>query len=89
MSTIQLTQLEKEVLEGINNSDYGDDLGDPIWSWSIRHASAGSKVISGVVSSLSKKGLTNSQGSGNDQVVALTVAGVDVCKEYGLLGKYK
>lgn len=79
-TSIELTQLEREVLEGINNSEYGNDLGDAIWSWSIKCASAGSKTISGVVSSLSKKGLTVSQGSGNDQTVQLTDLGVATCK---------
>ena len=89
MNTITLTDLEKEVLEGINNSEYGDDLGATIWSWSINCKSAGTKTISGVVSSLSKKGLTVSQGEGKDQTVALTELGIQACKENDLLGQYK
>jgi predicted MarR family transcription regulator len=88
MSTINLTDLEKLVLEGINNSDYGDDLGDPIWSWSINCTVKG-KARSGVVSSLSQKGLVGSNGSGKDDTVWLTPIGVEICKEHGLQGKYK
>lgn len=88
-TTIELTQLEKEVLIGINNSEYSDALGSPIWSWSIECASAGTKQISGVVSSLSKKGLTISQGSGKDQTVMLTPLGISICGKYDLLGQHK
>jgi hypothetical protein len=89
MNTQTLTQLEKEVLEGINNSNYGDELGCAIWSWSIKHPTAGTKVISGVVSSLSKKGLTGHDGRGDDQTIWLTEEGMKVCRELNLLGKYK
>lgn len=83
---INLTDLEKEVLTGINNSDYGDQLGDPIWSYSIDFAS--SKILSGVVSSLTKKGLVSSQDEGKDSTVWLTDLGIEICKEHGLLGKF-
>lgn len=89
MQNLQLTELEKEVLEGINNSDYGNTLGEAIWSSSIKHKVAGSKIISGVVSSLSKKGLTGHDGAGNEKTVWLTAEGINICKELKLLGKYK
>lgn len=84
---ITLTDSEKQVLEGINNSDYGDQLGDPIWSWSINCKITG-KERSGVCGSLAKKGLVNGGDSGKDSTINLTQLGIDICKEHNLLGKY-
>jgi predicted MarR family transcription regulator len=87
-SSINLTELEKQVLEGINNSDYGSELGDAIWQGAERCDISGTKAISGVYSSLSKKGLIGTQQDGKDSTVWLTELGIEVCKEYKLLGKY-
>jgi hypothetical protein len=86
---LTLTDLEKQVLEGINNSDYGDQLGDVIWSGTENCAISGTKTIAGVYSSLSKKGLVGTDGKGSDAQVWLTELGVAVCKEQNLLGKFK
>lgn len=86
---INLTELEKEVLEGINNSEYGSELGDQIWSWSINCSISGTKTISGVVSSLSKKDLVISNEDGSDSTVSLTKYGIEICKQFNLLGQYK
>lgn len=85
---ITLTELEKDVLTGINNSDYGDELGHEIWSWSIANKVATPKQIPGVVSSLTKKGLTFSGGKGDDAVIGLTELGKQICIENNLLGKF-
>jgi hypothetical protein len=53
-----ITELERKVILGIMASEYCD--GDPmseIWSWSIRAPGIAKKSLSGIVSSLSKKGL--------------------------------
>lgn len=89
MADVKLTDLEKQVLEGINNSDYGEDLGDSIWQGSERCAISDTTQIRGVYSSLSKKGLIDRTGSGKNAVVWLTQEGIAVCKEHGLLGKFK
>jgi predicted MarR family transcription regulator len=88
MSSISITELEKQVLNGINNSDYGDELGDPIWQGSEECAISNTKAISGVYSSLSKKGLIGTQQDGKDSTVWLTKLGIEVCKEHNLLGKF-
>lgn len=88
MSNITLTELEKQVLEGINNSDYSDELGDAIWQGSENCKISGTKQISGVYSSLSKKGLIGTQQDGKDSTVWLTETGISICKELNLLGKF-
>jgi predicted MarR family transcription regulator len=88
MSNIKLTDLEKQVLEGINNSDYGDELGDSIWCGSERCDISDTKEISGVYSSLSKKGLIDVDKAGKNSTVWLTDLGIRVCREYNLLGKF-
>ena len=85
---VTLTELEKQVIEGINNSDYGDGLGDPIWSGSENCAISGTKEITGVYSSLSKKGLIGVDGKGKDAQVWLTEAGIEAAKKHNLLGKF-
>ena len=87
--SIKLTKLEKEVLEGINNSDYGEELGDHIWCGSERCSISGTKTISGVYSSLAKKGLVQVDKDGKDSVVWITDLGIEVCTENNLLGKFK
>lgn len=87
-TTINLTDLEKQVLEGINNSDYGSSLGAAVWSSEINCAIAGTRQISGVVSSLSKKGLVTCDGKGLKETVRITPEGIEACKEYNLLGKF-
>jgi predicted MarR family transcription regulator len=89
MNHITLTELEKQVLEGINNSDYGDELGDSIWQGSENCAISGTKQISGVYSSLSKKGLIGTDQDGKESTVWLTKAGIAICKEFNLLGKFR
>jgi hypothetical protein len=88
-TNIHLTDLEKQVLEGINKSDYGGCLGDSIWQGTEKCAISGTPQIRGVYSSLSKKGLICADNArSKDATVNLTKLGIDVCKEYNLLGKY-
>ena len=85
---IKLTDLEKQVLEGINNSDYGDILGDPIWRGAVRCEIQNTKAIRGVFSSLTKKGLIQTAVDGKDSTVWLTGNGIRICREHNLLGKF-
>jgi len=82
---LTLTDLEKLVLEGINNSDYGSELGDEIWSWSINCSVTG-KMLSGVCSSLKKKGLIDSRDDGEDSTTWLTELGIQISKELNITG---
>lgn len=85
---IALTDLEKQVIEGINNSDYGDQLGDPIWAGTECCEIADTRAIRGVMSSLSQKGIVLCVRNGNDSTVQLTPLGIELCKQYNLLGKF-
>ncbi len=77
---IKLTELERDVLEnGIANNEYGDDLPDAVWSGSIADflKITTKAQLSGVISSLVKKGLVSvSQGEGNDDITNITPEGV-------------
>lgn len=77
-SCVSLTANELAVLNAIDESEYGDTLRDPVWTFTIEDNSALSgRVISGVVSSLHKKGLVISSGSGRDQQIEITAKGVE------------
>jgi len=84
--TIHLTDMEKDVILSIANSEYSDEPGDPIWSWNIADNTKITKKeqVSGVVSSLVKKGLVGSDGQseGNDSCTWLTKKGIEA---YNLL----
>jgi|TARA_R110001606_G_scaffold151568_2_gene292072 hypothetical protein len=75
-----LTENELEVLKAIDNSEYGDFLTDDIYAWSIadniQNVTIGS--VAGIVSSLNKKGLIVSRGTGDDAGVRITNEGVKV-----------
>jgi hypothetical protein len=88
MANITLTELEKEILLGMNYSEYGEELGDTLWLFDCIEEGKG-KSNSGVVSSLSKKNLVKTNGEGTEQVIWLTELGIQVCKENNLLGKFQ
>jgi len=89
MNNITLTELEKQVLEGINNSEYADGLGEKIWQGTERCRISGTTQIRGVYSSLVKKGLVEVDNvKSSEATVWLTELGIAACKEYNLLGKY-
>lgn len=75
-----LTKLEKVVIKVIAKNEYSDSPGDPVWTFIIEDdTDLHSKQISGVVSSLTKKGLVGSNDAGKDSTVWLTKKGI---KEY-------
>ena len=75
-----LTILEKNVIKAIAESEYNDTPDEPTWTFIIEdNTDLHSKQISGVVSSLTKKGLVNSIDDGDDSTIWLTKNGV---KEY-------
>ena len=81
--SIYLTELEIDVcINGIiKNSQF------PLnpWSWAIADDCIIAKKdqISGIVSSLVKKGILHAQGEGNESFVKLTEVGEKVFKEMG------
>ncbi len=79
---MHLTEFEFQVLEAIDKSEYGDYLTDMVWQFSVSERIQGlSKTqFPGVVSSLVKKGLANSQdyegrGRPNDFMIGMTDLG--------------
>jgi hypothetical protein len=84
---MNITKLELEVLELINNSCYGEDLGDWIWVSEISENRKG-KINSGVISSLTQKNIVKTNGTGKDQCIAITDFGIEICKSNNLLGQY-
>jgi len=76
--TIKLTEMEEKVLTGIDNSEFGDDLTDQIWTCSIENT-VPKGSLGGVLGSLSKKGLVDIMDwEENMPVVNLTQKGVEV-----------
>lgn len=79
-----LTQLEKDVIfNGFGNNEYEND-GSAVWSWSIQPNCkiVTEKQISGVISSLVKKGLAKTAdwdgGFDKDSTVELTSSGKEI-----------
>jgi hypothetical protein len=82
---VKLTALEVDVLKGLYASEYHDGGPQPyIWSWAIRNQLATPAQLPGVVSSLAKKGITRSDGSGEERAVAVTELGAQVARELGI-----
>lgn len=76
-SNQNLTEKEFAALEGIDVSEYGDSLLDPVWSFSIVDNSLlPASSIGGVVASLLKKGYVHCAGEGNGACIGMTAAGV-------------
>lgn len=77
---MNLTELEKDVIVAIAKNEYSNIPGDPIWAFAIGHQTkiVKGKQISGVVSSLVKKGLVVSETNpGDDDTVYLTKTGIE------------
>jgi hypothetical protein len=82
-----LTNLELEVLRALVNNDFmdgcqgADRIGKELWSDCInqRTSIVSNVQLPGVVSSLSKKGLVKSSGTGRDATIWLTEQGVAAC----------
>lgn len=82
-----LTKLEKDVIVAIAENEYSDIPGDPVWSFAIEHQTkiAKGKQISGIVSSLVKKGfIVSDTNPGDNNTVYLTKTGIE---EYNKIKK--
>lgn len=80
---MNLTANEIKALRGIANSDFMDgppEAGKAIWSWSGNPFDS-ARTFSGVVASLSKKGLVVCYGEGEDACIELTEAGLAAYRE--------
>lgn len=77
---VHLTDLEKDVINAVANNEYSNELGDWIWSFSIHYGCKLAKrgQISGIVSSLVKKGilLHDELTDEVDDTVKLTESGI-------------
>ena len=85
-----LTELEKDVILAIVNSEYSDSPGSPIWSWSVADNTKITNInqVSGVISSLVKKGLViSSEYDIKDNTVELTSNGIEEYKKIKEAGK--
>lgn len=81
---VNITVLEKDVIEnGFGKNNFNTD-GDQVWSWSLVDSCkvCTEKQVSGVVSSLVKKGLAQVDGEGKEKVVYLTKTGKELLNEY-------
>ena len=77
---MNITELEKDVIIAIAENQYADTPDSPVWSWAIDYHTkiTRKKQISGVVSSLVKKGLVIScVDYGTEGCVQLTMKGVE------------
>jgi DNA-binding MarR family transcriptional regulator len=81
-----LTTLELQVLEAIDQSEYGDNLCDAIWFWAGDMAAdlgITAKAVGGVVTSLQEKGFVHvyiatarERRMGEDSTINMTEAGI-------------
>jgi hypothetical protein len=83
----QITENERKVLTAILHNYYNSSVNPvdiEVWSLQIEDSQKPSglhgRTISGVCSSLAKKGLVTTGGSGREQTIALTQAGYDEVK---------
>ena len=77
---INLTKYEKDVIVAIAENAYSNVPGDEIWSFAIADQTkiVKKREVSGVVSSLVKKGLAESRGNDKERTVWLTPEGIAV-----------
>jgi len=77
MNTIKITDNELAVLTAIDASEYGDNIHDAIWAWSIaQNCPLKATSIGGIVASLQKKGLVTTTDVGTrDAATAMTELG--------------
>ena len=76
-----LTTKELAVLKAIDDSEYGDNILDGVWTWSVWDNVQGiddAKSFPGVVSSLVKKGYVTSCDDGEDSCIDMTNDGFEV-----------
>jgi DNA-binding MarR family transcriptional regulator len=76
---MKLTPKQLALLTAIDNSEYGDQLCDAVWTFSISdNSDLAPKSVPGIIASLIQKGLVLSGGDGTDQdeyFVHMTEAG--------------
>lgn len=72
-----LTEKELDVLKSIDNNEFGDNIMDPVYTWSVSDYFNGEKTsFPGVVSSLVKKGLVwSDDGNGDEDCMGMTDEG--------------
>lgn len=78
---MNITEKELEVLKGIDDNEFGDGLSDAIWTASLSDdVDMDKKSFSGVVSSLTKKGLVGGElveRVGSEATIYMTQEGID------------
>ncbi len=75
---MNITELEKQALENYITNNYGDVPHHCVWSFALAedgHNRIDKSKISGIVSSLAKKGLVLCDGEGNEATTQLTNEG--------------
>lgn len=85
---MDLTKLEKQVLENILSSEFMDAQGEQVINWGVWSFSVTNetKELAGALGSTTKKGLTGvEQEPGEDSVCYLTRKGYEVAKELKLI----
>lgn len=81
MTTVNLTAIERQAMQGILDSDFMDgDTGEhaidrPVWTWSANPFPS-KRTFSGAVSSLVQKGMVRVRGVGNDAEIEITRVGM-------------
>ena len=76
---MKLTHLELSVLRAIDSSEYGEDLRDDVWTFTVtdnmQADGATPKQLPGVISSLSKKGLVRICDEPGEETVGMSKTG--------------
>jgi len=82
-----VTDLEKQVIANIINSEYMDAVGEDIIGWSVWSFTATNetKKLAGALGSLAKKGLCSCDSSEEGNTCSLTADGYAWAKNNGLL----
>ena len=85
ISNFHLTEMEKDVIIGIANNEFSDKPGDWVWSYSVHFnlKITTQTQLSGVISSLIKKGLVDHDDTGEKGIsdcVRLTEDGIEAFK---------
>ena len=82
MPVINITKKEYDVLNAIVNSQYNGDCqaNYPVWTWDVSDMSYQGKTFSGIVSSLTEKGLveTMEEGKKDDHTILITEKGMKI-----------
>ena len=87
METEKITNLEKEVIQNIINSEYMDAQGEQminwaVWSFSVTNQT---KQLAGALGSLVKKGLCGVDNTEKDPACWLTQKGYNLAKNNGII----